>query len=180
MKSLITILLMFLAASTQAGELTLRVTGLFSKDRVDDLRRAVEMIERVEIKSIDYETAKVTFIFETGDEPFKSNAAPEQILSAIDSKVKKATRHTMTALLPTEVPKDKLARIEIEVVGLDCKACSYAAYRAIYQIEGVARATASFKDGKVTALIDPKETNRPALEEALKKKGVILKSTESK
>lgn len=86
----------------------------------------------------------------------------------------------MTALLPTEVPKDKLARIEIEVVGLDCKACSYAAYRAIYQIEGVARATASFKDGKVTALIDPKETNRPALEEALKKKGVILKSTESK
>jgi hypothetical protein len=95
MKSLITMLLLFLATSTQAGELTLRVTGLFSKDRVNDLRRAVEKIERVQLK-------------------------------------------------------------------------------------GVARATASFKNGKVTALIDPQETNRLALEEALKKKGVALKSTESK
>ena len=180
MKSLITILLMVLAASTQAGELTLRVTGLFSKDRVKDLRRAVEKIERVEIKSMDYETAKVTFIFETGDEPFKPNAAPEQIRSAIDSKLKNATRHTMTALLPAEIPKDKLSRIEIDVAGLDCKACSYAANRAIYQLKGVARATASFKDGKVTALIDLQETKRLALEEALEKKGVALKSTESK
>jgi Holliday junction resolvasome RuvABC ATP-dependent DNA helicase subunit len=51
---------------------------------------------------------------------------------AIDRKLRDATKHTMTALLPAEIAKDKLNRIEIDGVGLDYKACSYAAYRAVH------------------------------------------------
>ena len=36
------------------------------------------------------------------------------------------------------------------------------------------QATASFKDGKVTALIDAKTTDKARLEDALRKKGVTL------
>lgn len=161
-------------ASAEADEITLRVTGLFSKDRETDLRAAVEKIERVEIKKIDFETAKVTFEYEVGDEPFKPDTDVEKIRGAIESKIKGASNHTFGAIVPSVLLKDKLKKIEIGVVGLDCKGCAYATYRAIYQIEGVERATASFKNGKVTALIDPKKTNRAALEEALNKRGVTL------
>ena len=64
--------------------------------------------------------------------------------------------------------------IEIPIVGLDCRACSLAVYEMVYRLKGVELATASFKDGKVTALIDPQKTNRTALEMALKSKQVEL------
>ena len=49
-----------------------------------------------------------------------------------------------------------------------------AAYEAVANIDGVEQATASFKDGRVTALIDPTKTDRAKLEDALKKKGEFL------
>jgi copper chaperone CopZ len=61
------------------------------------------------------------------------------------------------------------------VLGLDCKACALAAYESIAKIDGVEQATASFRDGLVTARIDPARTSRAALEEILKKRGVTLK-----
>jgi hypothetical protein len=66
--------------------------------------------------------------------------------------------------------------VEIPVVGLDCKACCLAAYEAIYRLDGVEQATASFQVGLVTAWIDPAQTNQALLEEALRKKEVALKS----
>ena len=48
-----------------------------------------------------------------------------------------------------------------------------AAYRRqVAEIEGVLRATASFKDGLMIAWIDPKLTNREALEAALRKRNI--------
>ena len=83
------------------------------------------------------------------------------------------TKNTSTRLLRT-TPLEKLKLIEIPVVGLDCKGCSYAAYEMIFKLPGVERATASFKAGMVTALIDPKQTDQSKLEEALKKGGVEI------
>ena len=64
------------------------------------------------------------------------------------------------------------------IAGLDCKGCSYAAYLAVYKIEGVENATASFKEELVTAWIDPSKTDRATLEEALAKRDVTLKEDE--
>jgi copper chaperone CopZ len=62
----------------------------------------------------------------------------------------------------------------IPAAGLDCKACCLAAYEAVAAIDGVEQATASFKEGKITALIDPARTDPAKLEDALRKKGVSL------
>ena len=70
------------------------------------------------------------------------------------------------------MPKDKLQEVVIPVAGLDCKACCLAAYEIVAQVEGVMQATATFKDGKVTAKFDPSKTDRAKLEEALRKRGV--------
>ena len=59
--------------------------------------------------------------------------------------------------------------------GLDCKGCALAAYESIAKLDGVEQATVNFKVGLVTAMIDPKKTDRAALEAALKQKQVELK-----
>ena len=41
------------------------------------------------------------------------------------------------------------------MAGHDCKGCNFGLYRAIASIDGVERAVASFKEGYVTAWIDP-------------------------
>jgi hypothetical protein len=56
---------------------------------------------------------------------------------------------------------------------LNCRA-----YEPIYRLEGVERATASFKEGRVTAVIDPEETSREKLETAVKQRGVQLAAAE--
>lgn len=68
-------------------------------------------------------------------------------------------------------PRGKLTEVVIPVAGLDCKACCLAAYEAVAGIDGVVRATARFKDGRVTVTIDPAKTDRAKLEDALTKKG---------
>jgi len=51
-----------------------------------------------------------------------------------------------------------------------------ATYEAIYKIDGVAAATVDYQEWRVTALIDSSKTTQPALEDALKKRGVQLKT----
>ncbi|MCE9532468.1 MAG: heavy-metal-associated domain-containing protein [Planctomycetes bacterium] len=59
--------------------------------------------------------------------------------------------------------------------GLDCRACSLGLYEVVIKIEGVEQATASIKDGRVTALFDPEKTKRETIEDLLRKRGVQLK-----
>jgi len=46
----------------------------------------------------------------------------------------------------------------------------------VAKVDGVYQATASFHDGKATALIDPKNTSKEAIEAVLKKRNVTLAS----
>ena len=152
-----------------------RVTGLFSPDREDDLREILkDKLPDVKLVSIDYPTSEAAFNYD----PAKlfPGAKPDQIQERFDNLLRSVSSSTFGIAPLCTTPKDKLTRIEIPVIGLDCKACCLAAYEAIYKIDGVEQATASFKEGKVTALIDPLKTNRTALEEALKKKQVELRA----
>ena len=78
------------------------------------------------------------------------------------------------------IERDKLKRIEIPIVGLDCKACSLAVYEMVYKLQGVELATASFKEGKLTALIDPEQIDQAEIEKVLKQRGVQLAQPEEK
>jgi copper chaperone CopZ len=150
-----------------------RVTGLFSPDRENDLRETVKKLPDVKLVSIDFKSGEATFEYDA--DKLLNRPKPEEILQRFDDLLRSASNYTFGIRPLSAVPKDKLNRVEIPVVGLDCKACCLAAYESIYKIDGVEQATASFKEGLVTALIDPDKTNRAALETALKSRGVTLK-----
>jgi copper chaperone CopZ len=162
-----------LFASVAAAEpIKHQVTGLFAPEREQDLRLVFEKIPQIKLVGIDFKTAEASFEYD----PAKvfPNSRPGQIVEKLDNLVKAASNYTFGIKPLRSVPREKLKLLEIPVSGLDCKACCLAAYEAVYRIEGVELATASFRDGKVTALIDPEKTDRSKLEAALKQRGVKL------
>lgn len=155
-----------------------QITGLFSPDRVEDLRLVLEQLRDVKLVAIDFARAEATLEYDPAQ--LFPNSTPEQIVMRLDQLLRQASRHTFGVKPLPAISQERLTFVEIPVVGLDCKACSLAAYEAIYRIDGVERATASFRDSLVTAWIDPEKTNRAALEEALTKKRVTLPTPLSK
>lgn len=155
-----------------------QVTGLFSAGRVRDLQKTAEKLPGMKLMSVDFDTAEAVFLYDSA--AVFPNMAPEKIVEEFDNRLKQASFYTFGIKPLCKTPRDKLKRIEIAVVGLDCKACSLAAYEAVYKLEGVEQATASFKEGLVTAWIHPEKTDRAKLEEALVKKGVTLKNRAEK
>jgi copper chaperone CopZ len=155
------------------GTVKHQITGLFMKEREQDLREAVEKMPQIKLVSVDFASAEATFEYD----PAKAfpGAKPGQIVERLDNLLKSASNHTFGVKPLRSLPLDKLREVEIPVAGLDCKACCLAAYEAIYKMDGVEKATASFREGRVTALIDPEKTDRARLEDALKKRGVQLK-----
>ncbi len=149
-----------------------RITGLCCPEREDDLRAAVGKMPGVELLRIDFENAEATFAYDPA-KVFPGTPAGE-LDTQFHNLLMKASTYTFGIRPTPNVPREKLTLIEIPVLGLDCKGCSLAAYEAIYKIDGVEHATASFKRGRVTAWIDPAKANRTALEAALKAKGVEL------
>lgn len=151
-----------------------QVTGLFLPERVQDLREVCSKLPNIRLLEVDYPKAEAVFEYVPG-QAFPG-AKPEQVVERFDQVLRQATRSTFGIKpLPT-MPPEKLLRIEIPVAGLDCKACSLAAYEAVYRLDGVERATADFRVGLVTAVVDPSKTDRQTLEAALKKRGVEIGS----
>ena len=171
----LSLFLLLSVVSAIAGEqsFTHRITGLFSHDRETDLRAALEGLPAVKLISVDFDHAEAVFTYDPAL-AFKDTKS-ERLVERFNEIIGTATNHTMGVAPLDPTPKDKLTRVDISVAGLDCKACCLAAYESIYKVEGVEQATASFKDGLVTALINPEKTNRNALETALKSRGVTLK-----
>lgn len=167
------LLLALPVAAAEPPTLTLRVTGLFSKDREADLRELFKERPEIQIQSIDFDHAEVALKFDP--EKLFPKAKPADVIARLDEKLKNASHHTFGVRAVATVPRDKLTRVKIPVAGLDCKACALATYEALAKLDGVEQATASYKDGLVTALIDPAKTDRTKLEEALKQRNVTLK-----
>ena len=159
--------------TTESATIKLRVTGLFSPDREQDLREVMLLIPDATLKSIDYAAAEA--VFEYNPQKSFDKAKPDKIPERLDNALRTHSRSTFGIKPLSTTPADKLQAVEIGVVGLDCKGCALAAYESVARLDGVVQATASFKTGLVTAKFDPEKTNRTALEEALTKAQVALK-----
>lgn len=151
-----------------------QITGLFSPERVPDLRQVFQTLPEFKLIDIDYQTAEASLEYDPATA--FPGATAEQIVERFDSKLRGASRHTF-GIKPLCTNREKLRLVEIPVAGLDCKACCLAAYESIYRIEGVEQATASFRIGLVAAWIDPATTDQAALEAALRKKEVQLRTS---
>lgn len=152
-----------------------RVTGLFSADRVNDLQKVIDSLPStspVKIVSVDFDRAEVVFNYDP--DQLYGKVEPAKYAERFNDVIGNVSRRTFGIQPLCELPDDKLEKVEIPIFGLDCKGCSYAAYLSVYQIAGVERAQASFREKKVTAWIDPAKTNKAALEESLKQRGVDL------
>jgi copper chaperone CopZ len=140
---------------------TFRILGLCYPERVEDLRAAMRTREDIVLVGVDYVHGAATFAFDGK----KVNS--ESIGNTIGAKG--------FGIRPeSKVPAERLLRVDIGVIGLDCKGCALGTYNAIGSIDGVERATVSYKEGRVTAFIDSSKTSQVVLEEALKKAGVTL------
>jgi copper chaperone CopZ len=174
-RTILTIILTLLATASFAEVATVkhRISGLFQPDREADLKAAAEKLQNIKLVSIDYQNAEA--IFEYDAAKAFPGAKPEQVVERLDNQLKSVSRGTFGVKPALQKPVDKLQQIEITVVGLDCKGCAWAAYDALNRIDGVERATVSFKEGRAIALVDSDKTNQAALEAALKQRGVQLK-----
>ena len=171
---MILLLAILAVVAPEAQPVKHRVTGLFNPEREADLRTAVQKLTDVSIVSIDFDAAEVTFSYDV--QKLLGKGTEKQLLERFDNMIRQASTHTFGIRPLCATPKEKLTRVEIPVLGLDCRGCELSAYESISKIEGVEQATCSFKASKMTALIDPEKTTKAALEEALKKRSVTLKT----
>lgn len=154
-----------------------QITGLFCPEREQDLRELFERsLTKFKLVSIDYANAEATFDYD----PVAAfpGAKPEQLVERFDNELRSASKSTFGAKPLRTIATDKLKRIEIPIVGLDCKACSLAAYEIVARLKGVEQAQASFKEGRVTVLVDAEKIDQAELESALKQRGVTIKPRE--
>jgi copper chaperone CopZ len=152
-----------------------QITGLFCPEREQDLKDLFEKkLPQLRLANIDYANAEATIEYDPAKE--FPGANPEQVIERLNNQLRDASRSTFGVKSLRTTPKEKLKLVEIPIVGLDCKACSLAVYEMIYRLDGVEMATASFKDRKATALIDPTKIDQAQIETELKNRGVALQS----
>lgn len=149
-----------------------RIVGLFAPERVDALREAARGIEEASLQEIEYETAHA--VFEIRPDKNWKDVQAEKLAERIDQALRHATHSTIAAAPASETPAERLTETEIAAYGCACKACELAAYESLAKIEGVERATVSFRDSRIVVRFDSADTNRDALLEALKQRGVAL------
>ena len=168
----------FAAEPPKAVRITYRLIGLFSPDREKDLRKGFEELADYKLIAVDFAEAELTVEFA----PAKlcPGQKPERVTELVNDAIRAATGHTFGVKPRRTVARDKLVSVEIPVAGCHCKACDLAAYEAVAGIDGVEQATASFKDGKVAALIDPAKTDKAKLEDALRKRQVDVRTPAKK
>jgi copper chaperone CopZ len=159
----------------QPERLTVRVLGLFAPAREVALREALKQLPELTLVDLNYAEGELTVEFLRG-KAFPGTKT-EQLVERLNDKIRSATNHTIGVSSRTTVPRTKLVVVVIPAAGCDCAACNLAATEALDKLDGVDRVTASFKEGKITARIDPTRINRPALEDALKRIGVTLRSS---
>jgi hypothetical protein len=172
------VVLLALLASPAEGEppksFKYQVSGLFADRRECAFRDAVAKVPGLELVSLDLAEAEAVFEFD----PAKlfPDAKPEQFAERLDNLIRSASNHTLGVKAPRNVPLAKLQKVEIEVEGLDCDACSLGLYWLLAPLEGVELVKADFRAGLAIAWIDPAKTSRSKLVEVLKSREVDVKS----
>lgn len=157
-------------------KLHVMVTGLFQPDREADLRALFETLPQFTLANVNYDRAEMTVALNPAE--VWPNEKPERFPELLDHQLRNASHGSFGVRPLRTVPLKSLQRVEIPISGLDCKGCSFAAYRIVAQMPGVDRATASFKTGKLVAFIDPAATDPAKLVKALKKGHVDVVGSE--
>ena len=154
----------------QPERFTYRVLGLFAPNREQALREVFQDLPDLSLVAVDFDDAEIVVEFVPGTA--FPGTKPDQLVERFDQKLRSASRGAFSVKPRRTVPRDELQQVVIPIAGLDCQGCCLAAYEAVARIDGVVQATASFKEGRLTAWIDPSKTDRATLADTLRKRGV--------
>ncbi len=141
-----------------AHEVRFKIWGLYQESREADLRKAAAEIGGFAVKSVDYETA----------------------IAALEIDLQKLPVAQLNNKLRPFQFEIKQQFAAIEVPGLHCKGCAFAAYLAMMRVEGVEQATANHQNDRVTAWFDPTKANKQKIIDALIQRGFVSLKPDAK
>ncbi len=155
---------------------TVRVEGLFVPERCDSFAALFSEIPEARLLQLDYQLATALVAWAADAQQF-SGATPEQVVERLNQTIRSQSQGLFAVRQPGECPDERLQRIDIQVVGLDCMACSLALHDILAREKGVEYVQASFRMGVVSAWIDESVIGPEQLREALQKRNVTLLET---
>jgi copper chaperone CopZ len=140
-------------------------------ERVDAFRAVMAEVGEAKLLEVNFDTAQAKLAYDAESQLLRG-ATPEQVVERLNNRVRQASRSLFGLQSSPSLPREKLELVEIPIVGLDCQACSLAAYEILTRVDGVQQATANFRTGRATAWIDPARTDRAKLMQALEQRQV--------
>ncbi|MFO0974850.1 MAG: DUF1592 domain-containing protein [Planctomycetaceae bacterium] len=154
--------------------LRVQVLGLFIPEQQAAFRSQMEQVEQAKLEALDYDRAEATLQIATDGDLFRG-VSDEQAVQRLNETIQHLSRGLFGIRPLSSVALKDRKRLDFQITGLDCKACSLAVHDVLIRQEGVIHATASFRDGVAVAWIDPATTERSVLLEALKNAGVTVR-----
>lgn len=106
-------------------QLKCRVLGLFMPERERDLKDLLEKTGKFKLIALDFAKAELTVEFDSAQ--VWSGEKPNRYLELFNNELRNGSRGSFSAKELIQTPADKLRWVEITVVGLDCKGCSFGA-----------------------------------------------------
>src|SRR6185295_17988106 len=103
-----------LAPALEVEQVKHRITGLFGKEREEDLRESVKKMTGVTLVSIDFDYAEATFEYDAA-KLFK-DSKPKDYLERFDNLLRQASSHTFGVRPLSTTAREKLTRVEIPVL----------------------------------------------------------------
>ena len=151
----------------------LRIIGLFMADRIEVFQELMTQFPEATVHAVDFATAETTIQFAAESDLFR-NATPDQISERLNNRVRQLSTGLFSLKRLGNIPHDKLQRVDFQIIGLDCHACSLAVHDILTRVNGVEHATASFHDRLAVAWFDSTKTKKTELKAALKQRGVTF------
>lgn len=164
-------------------EISVRVVGLFDAAREGEFKTVLGQIPGVKVVSVDMHlgTAAVTYdpkVKEWGGVKVESAAQRlGQLLGQVEGDTSGVNGRTfgVKPIDPAAPPKDKLAKVQANLVEIDCRACALGVHEIAMKLDGVVQAHVDMKAGTVVAVADPAKVTVESLRAALKAREIALR-----
>jgi mercuric ion transport protein len=140
------------------------VSGMTCTSCEEHIKHAANGVEGVLESSANYKAGTVSVKFD------KSKVSVDKIADAINATGYKVDKHETVrdnAAMPLFPQADSVGKIELNVKGMTCSGCEEHVRHAVNELDGILRASASYKDGKAIIHYDVKKTSPEQIKAAI-------------
>jgi len=142
------------------------VDGMTCNSCETHVESEVNKLDGISEAKASYKDGKATIVFD------KEKVTEKQIKDAIDSTGYKANKTSA----PTTENDSRFENVVFAVDGMTCSGCQGSVENAAVNVDGVAKAKASYKDGKATVTFDKTKTNAKEIKKAINATGYTARS----